>query len=107
MALYFCPMPCYKIHINGAVYKTGFRYYLKAKAELLGVTGQVFYENENTVGVIAAGSEEKINRFLKFCETGYPPAQIESTKISETPHQEFSSFDVVDEKPETLGMRND
>jgi acylphosphatase len=100
-------MPCYKINITGSVYKTGFRYYLKAKAESLGISGMVFYKNDTTVGAIVSGSEEKINRFLEFCKTGYPPTQIQTTKISEIPHQEFTTFDVVDEKPETLGMRND
>jgi acylphosphatase len=100
-------MPCYKIHINGAVYKTGFRYYLKAKAESQRITGVVFYEDDKSVGVIVSGTDENVNRFLQFCRTGYPPAKIENTKISEIPHQEFTTFDVVDEKPETLGMRND
>ncbi len=106
MALYFCPMFSYKFFITGAVFKTGFRYYLKAKANYSGVTGVVFYENETTVGVIATGSKEKINRFLEFCKTGYPPAQIENIQISEIPHQEFFTFEVVDEKPEKIDMRN-
>jgi len=92
-------MPCYKIHINGAVYKTGFRYYLKAKAESLGISGMVFYKNDTTVGAIVSGSEEKIKTFLEFCKTGYPLVEITKTEVT--------TFDVVDEKPETLGMRND
>lgn len=97
---YFCSMPCYKIHISGAVYKTGFRYYLKAKADFSGITGVVFYEDDKSVGVIASGSEENINKFLKFSKTSFYPDQIENTKIMEIPFREFSSFEVVDEKPE-------
>jgi acylphosphatase len=99
-------MLCNKIHIYGHVYKTGFRYYLKAKADLTGVTGLVFYEDDKSVGVIASGTDENVNRFLQFCWAGYPPAQIENIKISEIPHQEFSSFEVVDEKPEKIDIRN-
>jgi acylphosphatase len=96
-------MPCNKIHIVGSVYKTGFRYYLKAKADLSGVTGVVFYEDDNSVGVIASGSEEKINTFVEFCKTGYPLVEITKTEVSEVPYQEFYSFEVIDEKPETPG----
>jgi acylphosphatase len=93
-------MPCKKIHISGSVYKTGFRYYLKAKADFSGVTGVVFYEDDKSVGVIVSGSEENVNRFLEFCKEGFSPAHIDQIKITEIPHQEFSSFEVVDEKPE-------
>ena len=99
-------MPCKKIHFSGPVYKTGFRYYLKAKADFSGVTGVVFYEDDKSVGVIASGSEENVNRFLEFCSAGYPPARIKNIKISEIPHQEFSSFEVLDEKTETHVMHN-
>ncbi len=100
-------MLCNKIHIHGQVYKTGFRYFLKAKADFAGVTGLVFYEDDKSVGVIASGTDENVDRFLQFCRAGYPPAQIENIQISEIPHQAFSSFDVVDEKPEVLGMHTD
>lgn len=97
-------MPCYKIHISGAVFKTGFRYYLKDKADLLGVNGLVFYEDDKSVGVIASCSEGKINIFLDLCKAGFSPVHIEKTKIIEIPNQKFSSFEVVDDKPESLGL---
>ena len=100
-------MPCSKIHINGSVYKKGFRYYLKAKADFSGVTGVVFYENDNSVGVIASGSEQNINTFLKFCKAGYPLVEITNTEVSEVPYQEFYSFEVVDKKPEAPGLLNE
>ncbi len=100
-------MPCNKILISGSVYKTGFRYYLKAKADLLGVTGLVFYEDDNSVGVIASGSKENINKFLRFCKAGYPLVQITKTEILELPYQEYYSFEVIDEKPEIPGLFKD
>ncbi len=99
-------MPSNKIHITGSVYKTGFRYYLKAKADYSGVTGVVFYEDDKSVGVIASGSEEKMNDFLKFCKAGCPLAQISHTEIFEVPNQEFSSFEVIDEVPEMPDIHN-
>ncbi|MCF8365873.1 MAG: acylphosphatase [Bacteroidales bacterium] len=100
-------MPCNKIQISGSVYKTGFRYYLKAKADFSGVTGVVFYEDDKSVGVIASGSEENINKFQEFCKEGFSPVHIDHIKIIEIPYQEFSSFEVIEEKPEVQGMPND
>lgn len=100
-------MPCYYIKITGAVFKTGFRYYLKAKADFSGVTGMVFYEHDKSVGVIASGCEEKINKFLKYCKVSFSPVQIDKPKIIEILHQEFSSFEVVDKKPELSDLLND
>lgn len=100
-------MLCNKIHIIGSVYKTGFRYYLKAKADFSGVTGVVFYEEDKSIGVIVSGSKKKIHRFLKFCKAGYPLVQITKTEILEIPYQEFSSFEVIDEKPEAPGLLKD
>ena len=95
-------MQCNKIHITGSVYKTGFRYYLKAKADFSGVTGVVFYEDDKSVGVIASGSDENIKKFLEFCKEGTSPVHIDHIKIFDIPYQEFSTFEVVDEKPETF-----
>lgn len=82
-------------------------YYLKAKADFSGITGVVFYEDDKSVGVIASGSKENINKFLKFCKEGYPLVQITNTEIFEVPHQEFSSFEVIHEKPERPTLPKD
>jgi len=97
-------MPCYKIHITGSVFKTGFRYYLKDKALFLGITGKVYYVDESTVGVIASGTSEKMFLFLEFCETSNHFVQITNIDISKIPPQEFTSFEVDDEIPITSSI---
>jgi acylphosphatase len=93
-------MPCYKIHITGSVFKTGFRYYLKEKANLSGITGRVYYENGSSVGVTASGSHEEIKRFLEYCNIANPFFKIQQMEIAEEPHEEFLSFEVEDDKTE-------
>jgi acylphosphatase len=78
-------MPCYKIHIIGSVFKTGFRYYLKAKASLLGITGRVYYENETSVGITASGTEEGLKSFVEYCSFGNHFFRIDRIEIVEIP----------------------
>ncbi|MBN1339534.1 MAG: acylphosphatase [Bacteroidales bacterium] len=89
-------MPCYKIHIAGSVFKTGFRYYLKEKAVLSGIKGRVYYENGESVGITASGTEEEVKKFLDFCSIGNPFFRINRLEVVEAPPEEFSSFEVED-----------
>lgn len=103
-ATYFCPMPCYNIHITGAVFKTGFRYYLKAKALSLGITGRVYYENKTSVGITASGMEEGLKSFVECCSLGNRFFRIDRIEVTEILPQEFSSFEVEDEIPDVVRM---
>ncbi|MFO7614432.1 MAG: acylphosphatase [Bacteroidales bacterium] len=97
-------MPCYNIHITGAVFKTGFRYYLKAKASLLGITGRVYYESETSVGITASGTEEGLKSFIECCSPGNRFFRIVRIEVAEISLQEFSSFEVEDEMHEIAGI---
>ncbi|MBE0636998.1 MAG: acylphosphatase [Bacteroidales bacterium] len=93
-------MHCYTIHITGAVFKTGFRYFLKAKASSLGITGRVYYENENSVGITASGTKENLKSFVECCSPGNRFFRINQMEVMEVPPEEFSSFEVEDDKTE-------
>jgi acylphosphatase len=97
-------MPCYNIHITGAVFKTGFRYFLKAKASLLGIIGRVYYENETSVGITASGTKENLKSFVECCSLGKQFFRIDRIEVTEILPQEFSSFEVEDKKPEIVSL---
>lgn len=90
-------MPSYQILINGSVFKTGFRYYLKEKAEQNGITGRIFYEKGSAVGIVASGTEQGLKRFIESCNVGNPLFRINKLEVVETPPAEFSSFEVEDD----------
>ena len=94
-------MPCYKIQITGSVYKTGFRYYLKARASSLGITGRVYYENEMSVGIKASGTEENLRNFMDCCSPGNRFFHIDRIEVEQIPPQEYSFFEVEDIKSES------
>lgn len=98
-------MPCYDIHIKGDVFKTGFRYYLKARAEMNGITGRVYYQNDGSVRVIISCKAEALKTFLEFCNITNPFFRILQMEISETADQKFSCFEVADNSEEANGHR--
>lgn len=95
-------MPCYKIHVTGSVFKTGFRYFLKEKAVSYGITGRIYYENRSSVGIKASGTEENLKRFMEFCSIGNRFYRVDRMEVVEAPEEEFFSFevedDIIDEK---------
>lgn len=91
-------MPCYKIQITGSVFKNGFRYFLKAKASLYGITGKVYYTNDSSVEVVASGKEEQLKKFINDCTDGNQLFHITNTKVVEIASQDFTNFEVEDEE---------
>lgn len=89
-------MPCYKIHITGSVFKTGFRYFLKEKAVANEITGKIFYENSSSVGIKASGTEEGLKRFLEFCSIGNQYYHITRMEVTEIPPKKYPTFEVED-----------
>ena len=89
-------MPCYKIHVTGSVFKTGFRYFLKEKADSNGITGRIYYENSSSVSIKASGTEADLKKFLEFCSIGNRFYHVDRMEVVEAPDEEFSSFEVED-----------
>jgi len=100
-------MPSYNIHISGSVFKTGFRYYLKAKADMCGIKGRVCYDNGASVRATISGSREKIRKFFECCNVANPFFKISHMEIKETAAEEFSSFDVQDDAPVYTDLKTD
>ncbi len=63
---------------------------------MLGITGKVYYENETSVGIIAAGSKERLIKFLNYCQEGYPVVHIDQIEVVDSEPVEFNSFEVED-----------
>ena len=93
----FAFMICIKINIHGKVYKTGFRYFLKQQASRLIISGSVFYQDDNSVGVIAMGKKPEIDEFIRSCHHGNKDSIIENVSAEQSPLQDYDSFEVVDD----------
>jgi len=87
---------CLHIKVEGNVFKTGYRYFLKQKAAQLNIYGRVYYFPDHSVGVIATGPKPGLVEFLKYCLSGNMGSEVVhlDSKLSETSN--FSTFEVIE-----------
>jgi len=77
-----------KITIKGKVHDVGYRLFLLSEAESGFVekfdARNVLINGEQHLIVLVEGAEEKINRFVEFAESKYPPdASVESVEVND------------------------
>jgi acylphosphatase len=91
-----CLLITLKIQINGNVYHTGYRYFIKQLASLYEITGYVNYCPDRSVEILATGDNDDLDEFIKHCRTGNKDSIVEEVRLSEIPLTAFDSFEVVD-----------
>jgi acylphosphatase len=80
--------------IHGHVQGVGFRYFVKLKAELLGINGFVKNELNGIVYVEAEGEHDQLELFIHACQIGPSHAWTEKVDIQYCPIQDFKGFQV-------------
>jgi len=84
------------IFISGRVQGVAFRYFTQGVANSLGITGWVKNLDDGRVEIIAEGSSDKIEEFIKLVKKGPSNAVVSRFQVgSEKPSGEFKSFDVI------------
>lgn len=81
-------MKAKKIVIKGKVHDLGYRLFLLSEAESLFIekfdARNVLINGEQHLIVLVGGAEEKINRFVEFAKSNYPPeASVESVEVKD------------------------
>jgi len=81
-------MKAKKIVIKGKVHDVGYRLFLLSEAERLFIekfdARNVLVDGEQHLIVLVGGAEEKINMFVEFAESNYPPeASVESVGVKD------------------------
>jgi acylphosphatase len=79
--------------IHGRVQGVGFRYFVKQKADALGITGFVKNQLGGAVYVEAEGEENQLQLFIYFCRQGPSYAWVEKVDIQYCPTQDFIGFE--------------
>ncbi|NIP37578.1 MAG: acylphosphatase [Candidatus Dadabacteria bacterium] len=79
-------MPSIKrIHliVHGIVQGVNFRFSTQQKALSLGLAGWVRNKKDGTVEAVAEGSEEELNEFIGWCNTGPKMAKVTKVDVTE------------------------
>ncbi|MEI8046001.1 MAG: acylphosphatase [Bacteroidota bacterium] len=79
--------------IQGHVQGVGFRYFVKQKADELGIHGFVKNQLNGAVYIEAEGEAESLQMFIHVCQQGPSHAWVEKTDIQYCPFQNFSRFE--------------
>ena len=79
--------------IHGHVQGVGFRYFVKQKADLLGVSGFVKNKTGGLVYVEAEGETGPLELFIRLCRQGPSHAWVEKVDIQYCPLQNFTGFE--------------
>lgn len=82
------------LSIYGRVQGVGFRYYVKMKADALGIKGIVKNQLNGIVLVEAEGEPEMLQLFINDCTQGPSHAFVEKVDIQYCPEQDFEGFNI-------------
>ncbi|MEA3451163.1 MAG: acylphosphatase [Bacteroidota bacterium] len=70
-----------KITVTGKVQGVGFRYFVKQKAESMGIGGWVRNTVDGAVEIFAEAEDYKINILINFCKKGSVYSNVENIGI--------------------------
>lgn len=81
--------------VSGKVQGVGFRYFSQMKAVQYGVTGWAKNLSNNSVEIVAIGTSDQLEPFIKDLRIGNPFSTVEKIEITESEKTEdFRSFTI-------------
>ena len=82
------------IKIYGQVQGVSFRYYTREQALVLGITGFVRNEPDNSIYISAEGEENNLQEFLKWCYQGPSSAKVDKVEVKESKVKKYDKFEI-------------
>lgn len=88
-------MPTFEIKITGKVQGVFFRKSAREKALSLNLTGQVWNNDDGSVGLVVSGNNDQVAEFIQWCHRGPDRARVQSVEINEQPDRSFPGFNIT------------
>ena len=88
--------------VEGRVQGVGFRFFVEAEANKLGLRGYVRNLYDGRVEVYVMGEETLLERFRKRLEQGPPASRVERVEVRAAAHKNYSEF-VIEASGESIG----
>ncbi|MBK8088587.1 MAG: acylphosphatase [Chitinophagaceae bacterium] len=83
-----------EILITGKVQGVFFRKYACEAADAVGVTGFVKNLPDQSVYILATGTNEQLQEFINWCWQGSPRSKVENVEVKEMELKHFNLFQV-------------
>jgi acylphosphatase len=83
------------ITVKGIVQGVYYRQRTKETALKSGITGEVKNMPDGNVHIVATGTQEQLDEFVKWCHKGPDTAVVSDVIVKDVPLQSFSSFRIV------------
>jgi acylphosphatase len=88
-------MPAVHLLIKGKVQGVFFRATAKDIADEMAISGWVRNTPDGDVEIIAAGSQQNIDRFVEWCKHGPEKAIVTNVSITQKEDQRFERFKIL------------
>jgi acylphosphatase len=88
-------MPAVHLLIKGKVQGVFFRATAKDIADEMAISGWVRNTPDGDVEIIAAGSQQNIDRFVEWCKHGPEKAIVTNVSITQKEDQSFERFKIL------------
>jgi acylphosphatase len=84
------------VHVEGQVQGVGFRYFVLETAQSMNLIGWVRNTYRGEVELVAEGSQEQLERLLRFVQRGPAMSYVTNTRVSwEEPTGDYDRFQVI------------
>lgn len=83
------------ITVKGIVQGVFYRQKTKETALRSGITGEVKNLPDGDVHIVATGTQEQLDEFVKWCRKGPDTAVVSDVIVTSAPLQTFTSFRIV------------
>jgi acylphosphatase len=87
-------MAAWRYVVRGRVQGVGYRYFAKAAAEKLGLSGYARNLDDGTVEVLAAGPASKVQDLLGALQQGPRLAEVRGVECEPARVAQYGSFDI-------------
>ncbi len=84
----------YKILVKGKVQGVNYRYNAQAAAHRNNLTGYVMNTHDGHVFINAEGEDEKLQKFIEWCNTGPRDADVTEVNAEEQEVQGYKTFEI-------------
>ncbi|MBT3207909.1 MAG: hypothetical protein HN704_06295 [Bacteroidetes bacterium] len=89
-----------KVHsdivVSGRIFNIGFTFLVLKNAEKHNLLGKTKYLDENRIKIEVEGAEEEVEKFIEWCKSGIPEANVNNVLATIGDFKNYNDFLITD-----------